>query len=191
MTNLQVVTTPTFDWLAARARACRSRMLVGSPYVNDGIVRLTNLVSGGVCRRLVTRTDLRDFAAGSSNLDALCTLADSGVAVYSLRGIHAKMYIFDDTLALVTSANATNAGMWRNLECGLSTDDKGVVEELAESLMDGLGAEHPPSKMETDDLKDMCDPVRVIRESLPSSRVIIPGDDMSESHTRCLTWRSC
>ena len=41
----QIVTTPTFDWLAERARDCNSRILVGSPYVNDGIINLTNLVS--------------------------------------------------------------------------------------------------------------------------------------------------
>ena len=30
MTNLQVVTTPTFDWLAEHALACNSRMIVDS-----------------------------------------------------------------------------------------------------------------------------------------------------------------
>ena len=46
------------------------------------------------------------------------------MVIRSLNNLHAKIYIFDDSKALVTSANATNAGMWRNLECGLSTDDR-------------------------------------------------------------------
>ena len=66
--GLQVVTTPTFNWLAEFASACRSRMLIGSPYVNNGIIGLTNQVPKDVPRTLVTRTDLRDFALGASSL---------------------------------------------------------------------------------------------------------------------------
>ena len=167
MNDLQVVITPTFDWLAERARACRSRMLVGSPYVNDGIIRLTEMVAGGVTLTLVTRTDLRDFALGSSSLSTLCTLAGQGVAVHSLHGLHAKMYIFDDTSALVTSANATHSGMLRNLECGLGTGDSQVVQDLAESLLSGFGAEEPPPEMSHDELEALHAPLETIRATLP------------------------
>ena len=71
MPGLEVVTTPTFDWLADRARACRSRMIVGSPYVNRGVVGLTDLVPAHVSQTLVTRMNLRVFATGSSDLDTL------------------------------------------------------------------------------------------------------------------------
>ena len=167
MNDLQIVTTPTFDWLAERARACKSRMLVGSPYVNNGVLKLTDMVSGRVTRTLVTRTDLRDFALGSSSLGTLCTLAGQGVAVHSLHGLHAKMYIFDDTSALVTSANATNSGMWRNLECGLGTGDRQVVRDLAESLLGGFGAEEPPCEMSHDELNALYAPLETIRATLP------------------------
>ena len=167
MNDLQIVTTPTFDWLAERARACKSRMLVGSPYVNNGVLKLTDMVSGDVVRTLITRTDLRDFAVGSSSLSTLCTLAGQGVAVHSLHGLHAKMYIFDDTSALVTSANATNSGMRRNLECGLGTGDRQVVRDLAESLLSGFGAGEPPPKISHDDLKALYAPLETIRATLP------------------------
>ncbi len=167
MNDLQIVTTPTFDWLAERARACKSRMLVGSPYVNNGVLKLTDMVSGRVTRTLVTRTDLRDFALGSSSLGTLCTLAGQGVAVHSLHGLHAKMYIFDDTSALVTSANATNAGMLRNLECGLGTGDRQVVRDLAESLLSGFDAEEPPREMSHDELEALHAPLETIRATLP------------------------
>ena len=167
MNDLQIVTTPSFDWLAERAQACKSRMLVGSPYVNDGILRLTGMLSDGVTRTLVTRTDLRDFALGSSNLGTLCTLADQGVAVHSLHGLHAKMYIFDDTSALVTSANATHSGMLRNLECGLGTGNSQVVKDLAESLLAGFGAEEPHTKVSHVELQALYAPLETIRATLP------------------------
>ena len=166
MANLQIVTTPTRDWLAKHARACAVRMLVGSPYVNDAIIELTDMVAKDVPRTLVTRTDLRDFAVGSSSLDTLCALAKEGVTVCSLSGLHAKMYVFDESAALVTSANATVSGMWRNLECGLGTEDERIVKQLARSLLRGLGADAPPQRMKREELEALYGPLEAIKASL-------------------------
>ena len=141
--DLTVVTTPTFEWLAENARHCRHRMLIASPFVNSGVIQVVDLAPAGVTRSLITRTDLRDFATGASSLEALCTLAKNGVGVSSLGGLHAKVYIFDDICALVTSANATNSGMRRNLECGLATRDSGIVAQLSRTLLRGFDSEVP------------------------------------------------
>ena len=175
----QIVTTPTFDWLAEHARGCSSRILVGSPYVNDGITNLTNLVSKEVSLTLVTRTDLRDFALGASNLDTLCNLAKDGVAIHSLSYFHAKMYIFDCSSALVTSAKATFSGMYRNFECGLATEDNQVVKQLAKSLLSGLGADNPPRKMKFEELESLHVPLKAIKASLPKPPSVAPIDNVS------------
>ncbi len=167
MANLQIVTTPTRDWLAERAGTCTARMLVGSPYVSDAIIELADMVSEEASRTLVTRTDLRDFALGSSNLDTLCALAKEGVTVRSLSGLHAKIYVFDDSSALVTSANATFYGMRLNLECGLGTEDKRVVKQLAGALLRGLGADEPPQRMKREDLEALYAPLEAIKATLP------------------------
>ena len=182
--DLQVVTTPTFDWLAECARGCNSRMLIGSPYVNDGIIQLTDMVSDDVSRTLVTRTDLRDFAFGSSSLDTLCTLSRQGVEVRSLSSLHAKMYVFDDAIALVTSANATTSGMWRNLECGLSTENKQMVKELSMALLSGFGAEVPPREMRHEALYALNSSVRAIKATLPKPLTVVSKDDHLASEPR-------
>ena len=167
MANLQIVTTPTRDWLAERAHTCSERMLVGSPYVNDAIIELTDMVSNDVTRTLVTRTDLRDFAVGASSLDTLCTLVKDGVAVHSLSDLHAKIYVFDDSSALVTSANATRSGMRHNLECGLGTQDARIVKALACSLMSGLGTDMKPQIMNYRELEALYAPLEQIKVSIP------------------------
>ncbi len=176
--SLEIVTTPTFDWLSKRARACRSRMLIASPYVNDGIMELTDLAPQDVTRTLITRTDLRDFAMRASSLETLCTLARDGVSVYSLSRLHAKMYIFDDTSALVTSANATYSGMRRNLECGLVTRESRVVDHLSRSLMQSFGPKkQKPKAMGVKDLEDLHIPLSTIQVSLPQiPPTPTPGD---------------
>ncbi len=164
--DLQIVTTPTFDWVAENARTCRSHMIVVSPYVNNGVIGITDLAPAGVTCRLITRTDLRDFATGASSLETLCTLAKKGVVVSSLGGLHAKMYIFDDICALVTSANATNSGMRRNLECGLATRDATMVARLSSVLLRGF---------EFEVLRVMSiSALETLRLALPSIKVSMP-----------------
>ncbi len=179
MSNLQIVTTPTMDVLCELAQACTSRMLVGSPYVNNGLFKFADMVPDEVSKTLVTRTDLYDFAHGSSSLETLCTLAERGVVIRSLRRLHAKMYIFDDAAALVTSANATTSGMWRNLECGLITDDVEVVAQLSKALLAGLGADDRPRIMFKNQLAALRAPVEAIRTSLPEPKEPRSKDDLS------------
>ena len=174
--NFEIVTTPTLTWLSEQAKKCRSRMVVGSPYVNNGLFALTDLVPRETDRVLVTRTDLRDFAVRASNLDSLCTLAKGGVAIRSLNGLHAKVYVLDDA-ALVTSANATYAGMGRNLECGLATKDKQVSDRLADSLLKGFGSRRYPPLLKVEELEALHEAVAAIRVSLPAGAVPSPYDD--------------
>lgn len=176
--NLQIVTTPTFAWLEGRAQECRARMIIGSPYVNNGIRALTDLVPKEISRVLVTRTDLRDFAVRASNLDSLCALARDGIIVKSLNNLHAKIYIFDDT-ALVTSANATVSGMRRNLECGLATTNKPVVEQLATDLLKGFGSRRYPPPLSLPELEALQEAVAAIRVDLPPAAVLLADPERS------------
>ena len=173
--DLQIVTTPTFDWLAENARRCRNRMLIASPFVNSGIIDVAGLPPSGVDTTLITRTDLRDFAIGASSLDALCTLAGRGVGVSSLNGLHAKMYIFDDNCALVTSANATNSGLRRNLECGLATRDSTTIAHLTRTLLRGFESDIP-RVMSVPALERLKLALASIRATIPQS-VAVPALD--------------
>ena len=173
--RLEIVTTPTFTWLSEQAKVCRSRMIIGSPYVNSGVFVLTDQVPKKAERTLVTRTDLRDFAVRASSLDSLCALARDGVIIKSLNNLHAKVYVLDDT-ALVTSANATVSGMRRNLECGLAINDKQVSDRLANSLLKGFGARRYPPLMTLEELEALHEAVAAIRVSLPAAAVPLSDD---------------
>ena len=164
--ELQIVTTPTLDWLSDHAVDCRSQFLIASPFVNDGIFDLTRAVRGSVSRTLVTRTDLRNFALGSSNLETLCTLASEGVSIRSLHDLHAKIYIFDTTYALVSSANATYAGLRHNLECGLATTDAKVIQQLRRQLLRGFSADRRARAMTEEELQALKKPLADMKLAL-------------------------
>ncbi len=161
------VTTPTHDWLEQQIARCRERFLVASPYVGSYLPGLTMRLREDVRQVLVTRTDLRDFAKGASDIDAVCDIARLGARVMSLPRLHAKVYVIDNRSALVTSANATPSGMRRNWECGVAIEDEQEVLRLAKLLLAGFGASEQPQRWTLSDLEKLREPVRVLRASLP------------------------
>ena len=85
-------------------------------------------------------TNLRESSLLAASLDvtALARFADqvSRSDVVHLPALHAKVYIADTHAAIVTSANLTNGGLWRNREYGVLLRDEDVVSNLRRDLRD-------------------------------------------------------
>lgn len=164
---MQIITSPTEDWLRARLDECKSRLFISSPYITNILIDIIGEVHKGVEATLLTRTDLREFAVGSSSLDTLCMLANKGISVKSLRGLHAKVYIIDDSSGLISSANATNSGLRSNIECGVAIYDKPFIEDLYRNGLNGFGSNETPSDWTYQDLENLRYPVSIIKSTLP------------------------
>ncbi|MDA1349587.1 MAG: phospholipase D-like domain-containing protein [Chloroflexi bacterium] len=170
----ELVATPTGPWLVERARRCRSALLIASPYINSGLFNVTNALGPSVDVKLITKTDMRDFALGSSDLNTLCTLVESGTRLFALTNLHAKVYVFDSTTALVTSANATNGGLYNNWECGLGISDAETVRAIHRSAMSGFGARRPLRPVDHLELAS-------IKAALASLKIVFPTLKLSST----------
>ena len=84
--------------------------------------------------QVITRYNLSDFADGVSYIEALHLLLDAGAAVRGIRGLHAKLYMFGSTRAIVTSANLTEAGLESGQARWLSNN--GIVSADGSALLD-------------------------------------------------------
>ncbi|GAG13783.1 unnamed protein product, partial [marine sediment metagenome] len=93
---MRLVTTPTYDWLRKASSQCSRRFVASSPYVGSLLTKLVGNLAPGVQKSLVTKTDLRDFALGASDVEALCELASNDTTILSLPRLHAKVYVFDE-----------------------------------------------------------------------------------------------
>ena len=92
---------------------------VASAYVTDRDL-LTTLKNRKVC--LLTSLSLMDIASGATSIDALRSLIKSGVECRCLPErprLHAKVYIFGSSSAVVTSANLTGSAFDSNIEVGV------------------------------------------------------------------------
>lgn len=77
---------------------------------------------------VITRFNLDDFAAGVSDVSALRLLLENGAQVRGIRNLHAKLYLFGESRAIVTSANLTDAALLTNHEFGFVAADPGIVD---------------------------------------------------------------
>jgi hypothetical protein len=93
--------------------------------------------------RVITRFNLADFGAGVSDIAALRSVLDAGGRVRGLRGLHAKVFIFGNVRAAVTSANLTARGLRGNHEFGCVSEQPEFVTACAsyfERLWTAAGA---------------------------------------------------
>lgn len=79
--------------------------------------------------QVITRFNLRDFASGVSDIDALRFLIENGARIRGVQNLHAKLYIFGNSRVVLTSANLTEAALLRNHEFGCVDENRGVVAQ--------------------------------------------------------------
>ncbi len=79
--------------------------------------------------KVITRFNLADCADGVSDVAALRRLLEAGAKVRGVRNLHAKLYIFGKTSAIITSCNLTAAALRQNRELGIVTTNGPFIEK--------------------------------------------------------------
>ena len=107
--------------------AGHGKLRLACPFIKDSVIaRLLDQAELDEIT-VVTRFCLPDFARGVSDIAALRTLLDAGADVHGVHGLHAKVFVFGDRRAAVTSANLTETGLARNVEFGCVSEDAAFV----------------------------------------------------------------
>ena len=83
--------------------------------------------------KLITRFYSGDFIAGVSKIRSIKDMHDCGVEIYTLKGLHTKLYLFDLNAALLGSANFTSGGFKFNHELSLHVSNEPEIN--AEMIM--------------------------------------------------------
>jgi hypothetical protein len=163
-----IVVSPTDRWIRKALGECRTSFRVASPFVGNYLRDRIEELAPKVQVTLLTRTLLSDFASRASDLEAVCGIAAKARQVLSLNSLHAKVYIVDERQALVTSANATFSGMYRNAECGIALGARSQIRGIGEEFSKAFGATHVPKPWALEELQSLREPVALLREALPS-----------------------
>ena len=123
--------------------AAGERLRIVCPFIKRGVVEhlLRRRSPGRI--EVLTRFDLRHFREGVSDLDALALLLERGARIRGVRNLHAKVYQFGRTRAVVTSANLTGAALRSNHEFGFVSDDPEILRRCERYFEDLWGKAEP------------------------------------------------
>ncbi len=103
----------------------KHRIRIISPFIQESMTRyLVDSMGKGITSQLITRFYREDFIRSVSSLSALKGLQHAGVEIYALKDLHAKVYLFDDNVAIIGSANFTGGGFGNNIELSLYIEDE-------------------------------------------------------------------
>lgn len=118
-----------FDQFDSAARGIR----IISPFLTRAMTeRLAHIVkTQGVSCTFITRLYVNDLLAKANSTEALRGMLDAGIEVYAVKGLHTKLYLFDDTSAVLGSANFTMSGFKSNIELSvLISQEQALLAEL-------------------------------------------------------------
>ncbi|HEV2456130.1 MAG TPA: phospholipase D family protein [Verrucomicrobiae bacterium] len=119
------------DWGAVLDQAAandHSELRIICPFIKrNPIDRLLRSGRPSVIQ-VLTRFNLDGFCLGVSDLSALRLVLECGGQIKGVRNLHAKLYLFGRSRAVLTSANLTGAALQRNHEFGFSAAETQAVQ---------------------------------------------------------------
>ena len=135
---VSLVRSPWTETLERLISLVDEHLLVVSPFVKRSATEriLKRLDQRGLRAsvRIDLITDLRPESAlaGSMDLDAIADIGRSvpGFELTHLPSVHAKVYVADCRMAIVTSGNLTEPGLRGNVEYGVALTEEDVVREV-------------------------------------------------------------
>lgn len=130
---ISIVKTPSKDHFFSLIKGANKEMLFCAPFIKKEVVdEILSNRKPGVVLEVITSANLANFVNGSLDVEAIKMLLEAGIKVLNFQNLHAKIYLFDNKKALVTSANLTNNALYNNYEYGLllHEDEKEAVDEI-------------------------------------------------------------
>lgn len=118
----------------------KKELFISSPFVNvDGVNILSNSIrtKSDIEISLITNLTTQNIVNGITEPKALLELYKQfkRVKISSLGRLHAKVYLIDDKMSIITSANLTNGGLANNFEYGVLIDDSIVCSAIKEDML--------------------------------------------------------
>lgn len=113
-----------------------------APYIKQHVIHeILQRKQANTRLTVVTSSNLAVFSTKGSDVSAIRTLLENNVQVFNYQNLHAKIYLFDDRKALITSANLTNGGLYHNYEYGLLLDEEKSVDQIETDFNDMVASE--------------------------------------------------
>ncbi|MDR0325893.1 MAG: phospholipase D family protein [Oscillospiraceae bacterium] len=127
---IQIVSREHFSLICEMFESADASIKIISPFIGLDMAQM--LANNMACNpslevEIITRFYRADFIKGVSRIAALEKLYGAGAKIYALLGLHTKLYLFGEDVALLGSANFTSGGFKINHELSLCVKDENEV----------------------------------------------------------------
>jgi len=118
----------------------KKELFISSPFINVAGVKILSdsiQTKSSVRISLITNLTTQNIINRITEPAALLELYKQfdQVRISSLGKLHAKVYIVDNEIGIITSANLTSGGLINNFEYGVLIDDKNVISTIKEDML--------------------------------------------------------
>jgi HKD family nuclease len=133
--SFECIKSPIEQGLLQVVQNATEKLFIAAPYISQyGVaVILKNAKVNDIW--LLTNLSIENLTSSALDAEALLKLWGScKLKVSSLGRLHAKVYIADENIALVTSANLTRGGLKDNYEYGVVLKDRPAVSSILKDI---------------------------------------------------------
>ncbi len=132
---VELYKSPWRDDFERALRQVRSRLMIVAPYITKREAKTVQRQlqdRNSVSVRTLTSLNVESVLAGALDIDALNVLSSVSASseVVTLPRLHAKIYVFDDSRAVIGSANLTTSALDSNFEYGVALTSPKLVQQV-------------------------------------------------------------
>lgn len=142
---MRYIQPPWENYFFSKVNAAEESLFISSPFIKYSVASLLCKIleskhDSHLSVRLLTRIRISDLIDGASDLDAfekliqLAEISGNDVAVKCISNLHAKVYVFDENTAIVTSSNLTTSGLKSNIEYGIEVTERSTIQQILDDM---------------------------------------------------------
>ncbi|MCD6423758.1 MAG: NgoFVII family restriction endonuclease, partial [Elusimicrobia bacterium] len=137
LTNMELIISPWKNKFIEVVSKTKRELFISSPFIDVGAVKLlSNLIQkrSSVELSLITNLTTHTIVNKITDPKALIELYKqfNNVKISSLGKLHAKVYLIDGKIGIITSANLTIGGLINNFEYGVLINNRSVIRNVKE-----------------------------------------------------------
>ncbi len=142
---MQYIQPPWINYFFSKVQVIKKSLYLSSPYIKNTIATflyeiLRSRTDLNISIKILTRIKIQDLIEGASDLEAFEKLLEidklPGIKaeIRCISNLHAKVYIFDEDSAIVTSSNLTPSGLKSNIEYGIEVTDSIAIRQMLDDM---------------------------------------------------------
>ena len=135
MTGIELIKSPWEDLFLDMVEQTEDILRITSPYIKSkSVEKMISAKGSDVSIEYITSFKLMNFYRKSSDFEALSTILNNHGTIKNYQALHAKIYVFDERQAIVTSGNLTYGGLNSNYEYGVLIRDENNVSSVIQDF---------------------------------------------------------